>query len=102
MALDTEQPRTKNPATATDTDRLCQTGATTVDHDRLMRLRCRHDRAWPCPTGLVVATNLAPKSIQKAGAARCHIRAVFQSSPAKQSLCDPLHTDVSSWLISVA
>ena len=36
------------------TDLLCQTGAMTVDRDRPMRLRCRHDRAWPCPTGLVV------------------------------------------------
>src|SRR5262245_66617417 len=40
----------------TDTDPLCQTGATTVDPDRPMRLHCRHDRAWLCPIGLVVAS----------------------------------------------
>jgi hypothetical protein len=34
---------------------LCQTGTTTVDHDRPMRLRCRHDRAWPCPIGVLAA-----------------------------------------------
>src|SRR5260370_19993106 len=39
----------------TDTDPLCQTGATTVERDRPMRLHCRRDRAWPCPIGPVVA-----------------------------------------------
>lgn len=39
----------------TDTAPLYQTGATTVDRDRPMRLRRRQDRAWLCPIGLAVA-----------------------------------------------
>ena len=38
-----------------DTDRRCQAVPTTVDHEGPMRLRCRHDRAWPCPIGAAVA-----------------------------------------------
>ena len=44
-----------------DTDRLCHTGATTVEHDQPMRLRCPCDRAWPCPIGPVVRSAVEPK-----------------------------------------
>ena len=54
--MDMERLHTLSPGTAMDTDRLCQTGATTVDHDQPLRLlHCRHDREWPCPIALVVA-----------------------------------------------
>jgi hypothetical protein len=57
--MDMGQPRTQRslqrPGTATDTDPQCQIGATTVNQDRPMQLRCRHDRVWPCPIGLVAA-----------------------------------------------
>src|SRR5436190_7687813 len=43
------------PGMGTDTDPRGQTEATTVDPDRPMRLHRRHDRAWPCPIGPVVA-----------------------------------------------
>src|SRR6516165_8474531 len=63
-AMGMDQPRTKSPATATDMNRLCQTGATTVDHDQPMRLRCRGDRVWLCPTGPVAPRfTVEPKSI---------------------------------------
>jgi len=52
----------------TDTDPLCQTGATTVDRDRPMRLHCRHDRAWPCPIGLVVALGGTVEAVSPAWA----------------------------------
>src|SRR5271165_6403186 len=55
MAMGTGHARTSRPGTAMDTVRLCQAAAPTVDHDRPMRLRCRHDRAWPCPIGTVIA-----------------------------------------------
>src|SRR6516164_11667965 len=54
-AMHTEHGRTQRPGSAMDTGRLCQTGRTTVDHGRPMRLRCRHGRAWPCPIGAAVA-----------------------------------------------
>ena len=53
--MDMDRARTQGPGMDTDTDPLCQTGGTTVDPDRPMRLHCRHDRVWPCPIGLVVA-----------------------------------------------
>src|SRR5271166_44706 len=54
-AMGTGHARTSRPGTAMDTVRLCQAAAPTVDHDRPMRLRCRHDRAWLCPIGTVIA-----------------------------------------------
>jgi hypothetical protein len=64
-----------------DTDRLCQTGATTVDCDPRMRLHSRRDRAWWCPIGSVARSVVEPKS-KHAESSPVPSRAVLQPLPA--------------------
>jgi len=64
-----------------DTDRLCQTGAITVDREPPMRLSSRGDRAWWYPIGLGARSAVEAKS-NHARSSPVPSRAVLQPLPA--------------------